>query len=116
MYQPYPKDLATWKRQREELKVISFLATRNPQYESAKNQLLTGYDLPSLNSTFSRLSRMSMENDVSETRDGDVALSATTPSTTRTFKGRKDTFAAAKGVVRLETRKRLDTVTVVKCN
>lgn len=26
LYQPYPQDLTTWKKQREELKVISFLA------------------------------------------------------------------------------------------
>lgn len=54
--QPYPGDLSTWKRQREELKVISFLAALGPHYASAKNQLLTDDEVPTLNATFSRLS------------------------------------------------------------
>lgn len=51
LYQPYPGDLDTWKKQREELKVISFLVALGPHYESSKDQFLTGIDLPSLNAT-----------------------------------------------------------------
>lgn len=77
LYQPYPGDLSTWKRQREELKVISFLAAQGPQYESAKNQLLRGVELPTLNATFSRLSRIPVEADQPEDVGETVALSAT---------------------------------------
>lgn len=63
-------DLTTWKRQRVKLKVISFLAAPGPQYESAKNQILTRAELPSLNATFSRLSRISIEADQPDDQDG----------------------------------------------
>lgn len=45
------------------MKVISFLSALNSQYESAKNQIITGADLPSLNAAFSRLSRISVDAD-----------------------------------------------------
>lgn len=44
------------------MKVISFLAALGPQYESAKNLLLTSADLPALNATFFRLSRLFVED------------------------------------------------------
>lgn len=54
LYQSYPKQ--TWKRQQEQLKVVSFLSGLDDSYVSTKNQLLSGTDLPSLNVSFSRLS------------------------------------------------------------
>lgn len=72
LYQPYPGDHPTWKRQREELMIISFLAA----HESAKNQILTGAELSSLNATFSRLSRISIETDQPEDQEGGAAILA----------------------------------------
>lgn len=86
LYHPFTGDLTTWKGQGEELKVISFLAALGPQYESAKNQLLTGADLPTLNATFFRLPRMFVEENQSEEPDGGVAMTVATfpkPSYTR---------------------------------
>lgn len=57
-YQPYPKDLQTWKKQQEQLKVVSFLSGLDDSYVSAKNQLLSGTELPSLNVSFSSRSRI----------------------------------------------------------
>lgn len=57
----YPADMETWKRQKEELKVVSFLAALGPQYASPK--ILTSTELPNLNCTFSRLSRIQVEVD-----------------------------------------------------
>lgn len=48
LYQPYPGDLATWKKQMENLQVITFLVALDTQYESAKLQLLTSVELPTL--------------------------------------------------------------------
>lgn len=47
LYQPYPEDIDTWQRLREQLKV------------SSKHQFLTVADLRSLSAFFSRLSRIS---------------------------------------------------------
>lgn len=38
--------------------MVSFLPELGPQYASAKNQILTGVELPNLNSTFPKLSRI----------------------------------------------------------
>lgn len=43
--------------------MVPFLAALGPQYSSAKNQILTGGELPNLNSTFSRLSWIQVEED-----------------------------------------------------
>lgn len=50
---------------RKDLKVISFLAALGPRYDTAKNQLLSGADLPTLNATFAQLSRIFVEVDSS---------------------------------------------------
>lgn len=70
------------------MKVISLLAALGPQYESAKNQILTSADLPILNATFSRLSRISVESEHVEDHDGGVSLTATTHTNSRTARGR----------------------------
>lgn len=44
--------ISTWKRQLEDLKVLSFLANE------PKNQILSAHELPPLNITFRRLSRI----------------------------------------------------------
>lgn len=88
LYQPNPGDLSTWRPQREELKVISFLAAQGPQYESAKNQLLTGVELPTLNATFSRLSCIPVEADQPEDVGETVALSATIQPSSIATRGR----------------------------
>lgn len=56
------------------MKVISFLASLGPQYESAKNMLLTSADFPALNATFFRLSRLFVEDHQSEDQDGGAAM------------------------------------------
>lgn len=38
--------------------MVTFLPELGPQYASAKNQILTGVELPNLNSTFPKLSRI----------------------------------------------------------
>lgn len=80
--------LKTWKRQREELKVISFPAALGPQYESVKNQLLIGADLPSLNSIFSWRSRIPVEVDPSTDNEGNAALIASSMSHPNLKKGK----------------------------
>lgn len=62
------------------MKVMSFLTALGPQYESAKNQLLTSAELPSLNTIFSRLSRISVEADPSDDNEEKTALSVNTRS------------------------------------
>lgn len=62
--------------------------TFNSQYESAKNQILTGADLPSLNAAFSRLSRISVEADPIPNNDDSVALSAAVSSGSSLARGR----------------------------
>lgn len=47
LYHPYPTDVETWKKQREELKVVSFLSGLNSHYASLKDHSLAGNDLPS---------------------------------------------------------------------
>lgn len=37
LYQPFPTDIVTWKKQNKELKVVSFLASFGPHYGSGKN-------------------------------------------------------------------------------
>lgn len=89
MYQSYHQDLTTWKKQREELKVISFLAALGPQYESAKNQLFTGIELPTPNATFSRLSMIPVGADQSDDHEEKVALFADTRTTSSHTRGRR---------------------------
>lgn len=60
---PYPTDIDIWKKQREDLKVVTFLAGLSSTYASAKEQYLTGSKLPSQNTAFSRLSRIAVENE-----------------------------------------------------
>lgn len=43
--------------------VVSIVVALGPSYESAKNQIPTGYELPTLNATLSRLSRIPAEVD-----------------------------------------------------
>lgn len=40
-YQPFPTNLATWKKQCEDPIMMSFHAALGPSYDSAKNQILT---------------------------------------------------------------------------
>lgn len=63
LYQPIPQDFATWKRQTERLKEVSFLSGLDAQYGSAKNQLLCGSELLPLNVAFLRLSRIPVQHD-----------------------------------------------------
>lgn len=70
------------------MKVISFLSALNSQYESAKNQILAGADLPSLNAAFSRLSRISVDADPIPENDDRVALSAAVSSGSSLARGR----------------------------
>lgn len=55
IYQPYPTDIDIWKKQRDDLKVVAFLAGLSSTYASAKEQLLIGTELLNLNVAFSRL-------------------------------------------------------------
>lgn len=85
LYQPYPTDLATWKRQREDLQVVSFLAALDSKYAAAKTQLLTAADLPTLSVVFSRLSRIPIEGELSVVGAEPAALvtSSRSPSSSR---------------------------------
>lgn len=85
----YPQDLSTSKKQREGMKVIPFLAALGPQYESAKNQLLTSVELPSLDTIFSRVSQISVEADPSDDNEEKTALSVHTQSLSTLTTGRE---------------------------
>lgn len=86
LYQPYPKDIETWIHQREQLKVVSFLAGLDASYISFRNQFLSGADLPSLSVTFSCLSRIPVE-DTTGVLDS-TALTTTIRSSSSSSRGR----------------------------
>lgn len=77
---PFPQDFATWKCQTEQLKVVSFLSGLDAHYGSAKNQLLYGSELPSLNVAFSRLSWIPVHHDALSTADSMALASFPPPS------------------------------------
>lgn len=74
---------------KEQLKVVSFLSGLDVQYTSAKNQLLSGTELPSLNVAFSRLSRIPVEDIAEPIIDNEKsAVAATTRPSSSSSTGR----------------------------
>lgn len=88
LYQPYPTDLETWKKQQEQLKVVSFLSGLDVHYVSARNQLLSGSDLPTLNVSFSRLSRIPIAETDLPMENDNVALTTYMQSTPNSNRGK----------------------------
>lgn len=85
LYQPYPADQALGKHKGSKLKVASFLSGLDAQHESARNQLLTGSELLSLNVTYLRLSRLPAEVEpINEVNEIPALLSNARPSSTYT--------------------------------
>lgn len=71
-----------------EIKVISYLTALGSQYESAKTQILISMELPTLNATFSRLSRISMADEQVLDNQDNTAMTATARSITSSPRGR----------------------------
>lgn len=78
LYQPFPQDFASWKRQTEQLKEVSFLSGLDAQYGQAKNQLLCGSKFPPLNVAFSRLFLIPVQHDA-PLADEAIALATFSP-------------------------------------
>lgn len=78
----------TWKQQQEQLKVLSFLSGLDDTFASARNQLLSGSELPYLNVSFSCLFRIPTAADDHPVDADNVALNTHLRSPSHSSRGR----------------------------
>lgn len=85
---PFPKDVETLKKHREDLKLVSFLTGLISHHASIEDQFLTDTELPSFSATFSQLSRISSEpRELVEVMDNSNNVANIQPSST-SYRGR----------------------------